>query len=49
MKNKKSQIKAMRRGSREAELEDEHGWKQKNKPYLNKKRYIRKIKHRREG
>jgi len=35
----------MRRGSREAELEDEMGWKQKNKPYSNRGKYTRRVKH----
>jgi len=39
------QIKASRRGSREAELESEKGWKAVNKIFKNKKKYNRKIKH----
>ena len=38
-------IKACRRGSREAELEDEKGWKSKHKVHKSKKQYIRKPKH----
>lgn len=39
-------IKANRKGSREAELEDEEGWTQKHKVHKSKKNYSRKIKHR---
>jgi len=41
-------IKAIRRGQREAELMSEYGWKAKNRPYRNKKKYMRKMKHRKE-
>jgi len=35
-------LKANRRGSREAELLNEKGWKTKNKIHKNKKKYDRK-------
>ncbi len=38
-------IKAVRKGSREATLDDEHGWKSVNKVFANKKNYSRKKKH----
>jgi hypothetical protein len=38
-------IKASRKGSREAELENENGWVAKNKVYKSKKNYTRKSKH----
>lgn len=38
-------IKANRRGSREAELENENGWKAKHKVHHSKKNYSRKEKH----
>ena len=38
-------IKANRKGSREAELETEHGWKAKHKVHKSYKTYTRKIKH----
>ena len=38
-------IKANRRGSREAELSFEHGWKAKHKVHPSKKNYTRKSKH----
>jgi len=39
-------IKANRRGSRDAELSFEHGWKAKHKVHTSKKNYTRKEKHR---
>ena len=42
-------VKAIRKGQREAELLDEMGWKQKNKPYRNKGKYTRKFKHKKGG
>lgn len=48
-KNKHSKlmdyIKANRKGSREAELEDSNGFKSKHKIHKSKKSYTRKIKH----
>ena len=41
----KDVLKANRRGSREAELEDSTGFKQGSKPHKNKKKYTRKSKH----
>jgi len=38
-------IKANRKGSREAELSFECGWKSKHKIHRNMKSYYRKIKH----
>ena len=38
-------IKANRKGSREAELSFEHGWKAKNKIHRSHKIYRRKVKH----
>jgi hypothetical protein len=38
----KDVIKAMKRGSREAELELSVGWVAKDKPHKNKKKYNRK-------
>lgn len=38
-------IKANRRGSREAELSFEQGWKAKHKVHTSKKNYTRKEKH----
>ena len=38
-------IKACRRGSREAELEDENGWKAKHRVHKSKKEYKRRPKH----
>ncbi len=39
-------IKAVRKGSREAELSFEGGWKAKRKVHRSKKSYCRKDKHR---
>jgi len=39
-------IKANRRGSRDAELENSSGWKSVNSIHVNKKKYSRKNKHR---
>ena len=39
-------IKANRKGSREAELENENGFKAKHKVHKSQKNYSRKIKHR---
>jgi len=39
-------IKANRKGSRDAELESEQGWKAKHKVHRSIKNYSRKIKHR---
>ncbi len=39
-------LAANRKASREAELENEHGWKQKHKVHSSKKDYKRKPKHR---
>jgi hypothetical protein len=41
-------IKANRKGSREAELESEMGWKAKHKIHKSKKEYKRKPKHQRQ-
>lgn len=38
-------IKANRKGSREAELENEQGWKAVHKVHKSDKNYSRKIKH----
>lgn len=38
-------IKASRRGSREAELENQSGWTAKHKVHKSKKNYTRKTKH----
>jgi len=38
-------IKANRKGSRDAELESEQGWKAKHKVHKSVKNYSRKIKH----
>ena len=38
-------VKASRKGSREAELECEHGWTAKHKVHRSKKTYRRKNKH----
>lgn len=38
-------IRASRKGSREAELSFENGWKSKNKVFKSKKSYSRKKKH----
>jgi len=38
-------IKANRKGSRDAELEDGSGWVSKHKIHSSKKSYSRKIKH----
>lgn len=38
-------IKANRRGSRQAELENSRGWKSTREIHKSKKTYIRKIKH----
>ena len=38
-------IKANRKGSREAELENERGWKAVRKIHCSTKNYSRKIKH----
>ena len=38
-------IKANRKGSRNAELDNEKGWVQKHKIHKSKKRYSRKLKH----
>lgn len=45
MKNTSDYIKANRKGSREAELEVENGWKAKHKIHPSKKTYSRKNKH----
>jgi len=41
----KDYIKANRRGSREAELQDKTGWTAKHKVHRSKKTYTRKAKH----
>ena len=41
-------LKAIRKGSREAELENSTGFNRKLKIHKNKKKYHRKTKHRRE-
>jgi hypothetical protein len=41
-------IKANRKGSRDAELSFEHGWKSTHKIHPSKKTYTRKSKHKRE-
>ena len=38
-------LKALRKGSREAELENSNGWKCKRKIHKSKKTYTRKRKH----
>jgi len=38
-------IRANRKGSREAELMDENGWKSRNKIHRSQKPYSRKSKH----
>ena len=38
-------IKAVRKGSRDATLDSEHGWKSVNKIHSSKKNYNRKKKH----
>ena len=38
-------IKANRKGSRDAELENAHGWTSKHKIHLSIKNYSRKTKH----
>lgn len=38
-------IKAVRRGNREAEMENRTGWVQKHKTFKSKKAYTRKAKH----
>jgi hypothetical protein len=43
--SKKDVIKAFRKGSRDAELEDECGWTAMNKIHPNRKKYTRKTKH----
>ena len=45
MKNFSDYIKAVRRGSREAELEINKGFKSVNRMHASKKIYNRKIKH----
>ena len=45
MKNDDDYIKANRKGSREAELENSTGFKSVHKIHLSKKRYKRKDKH----
>ena len=45
MKNTMDYIKANRKGSRDAELSFENGWKSKNKVHRSKKSYSRKPKH----
>lgn len=42
---KEDYIKASRRGSREAELENQTGWTAKHKVHKSKKNYTRKSKH----
>lgn len=42
---KEDYIKASRRGSREAELENQTGWSAKHKVHQSKKNYTRKTKH----
>lgn len=42
---KKDVLKANRRGSREAELENSTGWKAVTKIHKSKKQYTRKFKH----
>ena len=44
-KNLKDYIKANRKGSREAELENSSGFKRVLKIFKNKKKYTRKSKH----
>lgn len=46
MKTMDDYIKANRKGSRDAELSFEHGWKAKHKVHRSKKNYNRKEKHR---
>ena len=41
----KDYIKAVRKGSREAILANEHGWKSVHKIFTSKKNYSRKKKH----
>ena len=43
--NQMDYIKANRKGSRDAELDFEHGWKAVHKIHKDKKHYTRKIKH----
>jgi len=45
MKKTSDYIKANRKGSREAELEVENGWKASHKVHSSKKTYTRKTKH----
>lgn len=45
MKYKDGWIKANRKGSRDAELENQTGWVKKHKAHKNKKKYTRKKKH----
>jgi len=45
MGNVSDELKAARRGSREAELENSSGFKQVTKIHKNKKAYTRKNKH----
>ena len=45
MNKLKDYLKANRRGSRQAELEDSTGFKQVTKPHKSKKTYTRKSKH----
>lgn len=44
--NKRDYIKANRKGSRDAELENQSGWTAKNKIHKSKKQYNRKEKYR---
>jgi hypothetical protein len=43
--NTNDYIKANRKGSRDAELENERGWKSVHKVHKGLKQYTRKIKH----
>ena len=45
MKSNSDYIKANRKGSRDAELSFEHGWKAKHWVYSSKKTYKRKLKY----
>lgn len=48
-RNKKSDyLKAVRKGSRDAELDIEHGWKAKHKIHKSIKDYKRKPKHKKD-
>jgi len=45
-KRNNTYLKAIRKGSRDAELSFEHGWKCRHKVHRSKKNYTRKVKFR---